>query len=104
PHPNAVKCITEAAKVMQEAAERAGCPKGAILCLTVPTLEGTEALMKSEDTDLILATGGGAMVKAAYSSGTPAIGVGAGNGPAFIDRSADIEEALRRIVDSKTFD
>ena len=67
-------------------------------------MEATQALMKSEHTALILATGGGAMVKSAYSSGTPAIGVGAGNGPAFIDKSADIKKAVKQILDSKTFD
>lgn len=104
PHPSAKKCTMEAVKVVAEAAESAGCPKGAISVITTPTLEATQELMKSDYTSLILATGGWAMVKAAYSSGTPAIGVGAGNGPAFIDKSADVKLAVKRILDSKTFD
>lgn len=104
PHPNAKNCILETVKIIQEAATKAGCPKGAIGCISIPTLEATRELMHSNITKLILATGGYAMVKAAYSSGTPAIGVGAGNGPAFIDKSADIKLAVKRILDSKTFD
>lgn len=69
--------------------------------MTMPTMEGTHELMVNKDTNLILATGGNAMVKAAYSSGTPAIGVGPGNGPAYIERSADIKLAVKRIMDSK---
>lgn len=104
PHPSARECILETVRILKEAAEEAGCPAGAISAISIPTMEATEELMISEDTSLILATGGGAMVKAAYSSGTPAIGVGAGNGPAFIDQSADVEKAVKRILDSKTFD
>lgn len=104
PHPSAKKCTLEAVRIAAEAAEAAGCPKGAISGISVPTIEGTQELMKNKYTSLILATGGGAMVKAAYSSGTPAIGVGAGNGPAFIDKSADIRLAVKRILDSKAFD
>lgn len=104
PHPGAKTCILEAVKVIKDAAVRAGCPEGAIGCITIPTLQATQELMKSDDTKLILATGGYAMVKAAYSSGTPAIGVGAGNGPAFIDKTADVRQAVKRILDSKTFD
>ncbi|MEG0900463.1 MAG: aldehyde dehydrogenase family protein, partial [Oscillospiraceae bacterium] len=104
PHPSAKKCTIEAVKIIAEAAEKAGCPKGAISVISTPTLASTNELMKSEYTSLILATGGGAMVKAAYSSGTPAIGVGAGNGPAYIDKSADIKKAITRIFASKTFD
>ncbi|MGD8189838.1 acetaldehyde dehydrogenase (acetylating) [Brevibacillus ginsengisoli] len=104
PHPNALNCILETVKRISEAAKRAGCPDGAIACLTLPTLQGTNELMKHKDVNLILATGGTPMVKAAYSSGTPAIGVGPGNGPAFIERSADIPLAVKRILDSKTFD
>ncbi|MFX3624388.1 MAG: acetaldehyde dehydrogenase (acetylating) [Ectobacillus sp.] len=104
PHPNALQSIVETTKVIAQAAEKAGCPAGAIACMSVPTLEGTAELMKHKDVSLILATGGGAMVKAAYSSGTPAIGVGPGNAPAFIERSADIPLAVKRILDSKTFD
>ena len=104
PHPSAVKCILETVEVVRRAAEAAGAPKGAIACITTPTLEATPALMKHDHTRLILATGGGAMVKAAYSSGTPAIGVGAGNGPAYIHHTADVRLAVKRILDSKTFD
>lgn len=104
PHPNATKCILETVKVIAEAAERVGCPKGAIGCISTPTIQATNELMKHPDTGIILATGGAAMVKAAYSSGHPALGVGAGNGPGFIDKSADVKLAVKRILDSKTFD
>ncbi|MCY9756964.1 acetaldehyde dehydrogenase (acetylating) [Paenibacillus alvei] len=104
PHPNALKSILETVKVISEAAAEAGCPEGAIGVMTVPTIQGTDQLMKHNDVALILATGGTAMVKAAYSSGTPAIGVGPGNGPAFIEKSANIPLAVKRIMDSKTFD
>lgn len=104
PHPNAKNSIIEAVKILDEAAINAGAPEGIIGCMTIPTMEGTDELMKNNDVSLILATGGSAMVKAAYSSGTPAIGVGPGNGPAFIEKSADITMAVKRIVDSKTFD
>lgn len=104
PHPNAVKCIAAAVEVVAKAAEGAGAPKGAVSCIMNPTLDATNALMKHDDTRMILATGGGAMVKAAYSSGTPAIGVGAGNGPAYIHKTADVPKAVKRILDSKTFD
>lgn len=104
PHPSAKNCILETVKILSKAAEEAGCPKGAISAISMPTMEATKELMTHEKTALILATGGGAMVKAAYSSGTPAIGVGAGNGPAFIDKSADVKQAVTRILDSKAFD
>ena len=104
PHPSAVNCILETVNVVRRAAEAAGAPAGCISCISTPTLEATNALMKHDHTRLILATGGGAMVKAAYSSGTPAIGVGAGNGPAYIHRTADVRLAVKRILDSKTFD
>jgi acetaldehyde dehydrogenase (acetylating) len=104
PHPGARGCIAEAARAMAEAAEGAGCPRGAIACLETLTMQATEELMRHEDVALILATGGAAMVKAAYSSGNPAIGVGPGNGPAYIERTADIPLAVKRILDSKTFD
>lgn len=104
PHPSAKDCILETVKILAEAVEAAGCPKGAISAISIPTMEATQELMKHRHTALILATGGGAMVKSAYSSGTPAIGVGAGNGPAFIDRSGDVKTAVKRILDSKTFD
>jgi acetaldehyde dehydrogenase (acetylating) len=104
PHPTAVKCISETVRILNEAALRAGAPEGLLGCLTIPTMGGTDALMKHKDVSLILATGGEPMVRAAYSSGTPAIGVGPGNGPAFIERSADIPKAVRQILESKTFD
>ena len=104
PHPHAVRCTLHAARLMAEAAEAAGCPKGAISCLTMPSLDAVQELLHAPQVRLILATGGGAMVRAAYSSGKPAIGVGAGNGPAYIHKSADIAKAVRRILDSKTFD
>lgn len=104
PHPGAVKCILETVRILNEAAIKAGCPEGAISAVRTPTLQATKELMQHPYTSLILATGGAAMVKSAYSSGTPAIGVGAGNGPAFIDRTADIPIAIKRIIDSKTFD
>ncbi|CAM3793821.1 acetaldehyde dehydrogenase (acetylating) [Mesobacillus zeae] len=104
PHPGALKSILETVKIITDAAEKAGCPEGAIGCMTTPSVAGTSELMKNNDVALILATGGSAMVKAAYSSGTPAIGVGPGNSPAFIERTADVKKAVKRILDSKTFD
>ncbi|MGL6064110.1 MAG: acetaldehyde dehydrogenase (acetylating) [Fusobacteriaceae bacterium] len=104
PHPSAKNCIIETVEIMKAAAYRAGAPEGLIGVLTIPSMEGTSALMKHKDIGSILATGGEAMVRAAYSSGRPAIGVGPGNGPAFIERTADIEKAVKRIFDSKTFD
>ncbi len=104
PHPAAKSCTLKATQVMAEAGEKAGLPVGAVACLTQPTMEATNALMRHHDIALILATGGGGMVKAAYSSGNPAIGVGPGNGPAYIERTADIALAVRRIIESKTFD
>ena len=104
PHPGAANCIRETVNVIRRAAEEAGAPAGAISCIATPTIEATNALMRHDTTRLILATGGAAMVKAAYSSGTPAIGVGAGNGPAYIHHTANVEQAVRRILDSKTFD
>ncbi|WP_019154184.1 acetaldehyde dehydrogenase (acetylating) [Robertmurraya massiliosenegalensis] len=104
PHPSARNCILETVKILSKAAVQAGAPDGLIGCIKTPTLQATNELMKHKDIALILATGGEAMVKAAYSSGTPAIGVGPGNGPAFIERSANIPLAVKRILDSKTFD
>ncbi|WP_339192801.1 aldehyde dehydrogenase family protein [Aeribacillus sp. FSL W8-0870] len=104
PHPAAAKCTTEAARIMQEAAERAGAPKGLILCNTQPTLAATNELMKHKLTDVILATGGPGLVRAAYSSGKPAYGVGPGNVPVYIHESANIEKAVELIIESKTFD
>ena len=104
PHPKATQCTLLASKIVAEAAETAGAPKGAVGCLSLVTLEGTRELMEGKETRLILATGGPGMVRAAYSSGKPAIGVGAGNGPAYIHRSADVAKALDCILRSKTFD
>lgn len=104
PHPNAKNCIIETVRIMQDAAYKVGAPEGLIGVIEIPTLQGTQALMKHKDTAVILATGGEAMVRAAYSSGNPAIGVGPGNGPAFIEKSANIKLAIKRILDSKTFD
>lgn len=104
PHPNAKNCIIETANLLKEIAEKAGIPEGLIGVVKTITMDAAEELMKHEDTALILATGGEAMVKAAYSSGNPAIGVGPGNGPAFIEKSANIKLAVKRILDSKTFD
>ena len=104
PHPKATQCTLLAAKIVAEAAEKAGAPKGTVGCLSLVSLEGTRELMEGKETRLILATGGPGMVRAAYSSGKPAIGVGAGNGPAYIHRSADVRHALQCILRSKTFD
>ncbi|MDF2682544.1 MAG: hypothetical protein K0R47_3734 [Brevibacillus sp.] len=104
PHPQAAKCTKEAAALMQAAAERAGAPAGLISCITEPTLEATQELMRHSKTDVILATGGTAMVKAAYGSGKPAYGVGPGNVPVYIHASADIARAIRQTIQSKTFD
>ena len=104
PHPKAIVCTRKAAEIVADAAEKAGAPRGSVACLSIPSLEGCKELMSVPQVRLILATGGPAMVKAAYSSGKPAIGVGAGNGPAYIHHSADVGKALRRIMKSKTFD
>ena len=104
PHPKALECTLRAARIVAAAAEKAGAPAGSVGCLTVPSLDGCKELMTAPQTRLILATGGPAMVKAAYSSGKPAIGVGAGNGPAYIHHTADIGHALGCILQSKTFD
>ena len=104
PHPKAIVCTRKAAEIVTEAAEKAGAPRGSVACLSIPSLEGCRELMAAPQVRLILATGGPAMVKAAYSSGKPAIGVGAGNGPAYIHHSGDVAKALRRIAKSKTFD
>ena len=104
PHPKAVSCTLRAARIIAEAAEKAGAPRGAVSCLSFASMAGCQELMGAKEVKLILATGGPGMVKAAYSSGKPAIGVGAGNGPAYIHRTADIQKALECIVKSKTFD
>ena len=104
PHPKALACTLRATRIVAEAAEKAGAPKGCVSCLTVPSLDGCRELMGADPVRLILATGGPAMVKAAYSSGKPAIGVGAGNGPAYLHPSCDLKDALEKILKSKTFD
>ena len=104
PHPKALECTLRAAKIVAAAAEKAGAPAGSVNCLTIPSLDGCKELMTAKPTRLILATGGPAMVKAAYSSGKPAIGVGAGTGPVYIHHSADMEQALACVLRSKTFD
>lgn len=104
PHPKALECTRAAVRVVAQAAESAGAPAGSIRCLSIPSLEGCRELMGAKEVRLILATGGPAMVKAAYSSGKPAIGVGAGNGPAYIHKTADPEKAIKDIIRSKTFD
>src|SRR4051794_10516465 len=104
PHPAAVKCITRVAEVMEEAARRAGAPAGCINWMTTVTLEGTQELMKQRDVAVILATGGMGLVRAAYSAGKPAYGVGPGNAPAFIERSANVKKAVHDIITGKTFD
>lgn len=104
PHPTAAKCTAETARILQEAAERAGAPKGTITCITQPTMASAKELMTHSLTNVILATGGGAMVKAAYSSGKPAYGVGPGNVPVYIHASASVSKAVRDIIRSKTFD
>ena len=102
PHPRAKKCTIAAAKVVLEAAVKAGAPEGIVGWIDIPNLELTNTLMA--EADIILATGGPGMVKAAYSSGTPALGVGAGNTPAIIDDTADVVLAVNSIIHSKTFD
>ncbi len=104
PHPKALSCTRRAAEIVAKAAQQAGAPAGAVSCLSIPSLDGCQELMRANETRLILATGGPAMVRAAYSSGKPAIGVGAGNGPAYIHKTADVKQALLKILKSKTFD
>lgn len=104
PHPGAKKSILETVRILQSAATEAGAPEGIIGSLSVLSGKGTSELMSHPDVALILATGGEAMVRAAYSSGNPAIGVGPGNSPVFIERTADIPQAVTDIIVSKTFD
>lgn len=104
PHPKAAKCSCAAARILARAAEAAGAPEGTIACLTKNKMAGTQEMMSAPEVKLLLATGGPGMVRAAYSSGKPAIGVGAGNGPAFIHSSADVPKAVADIIRSKTFD
>ncbi len=104
PHPRGVGCIGETARICAEAARAAGAPDDLILCMSQTTLEGTNEAMRARETALILATGGPGLVRSAYSAGKPAYGVGPGNAPAFIERTADIQHAVRAIVGSQTFD
>ena len=104
PHPRAVQCTLEATQIVAKAAESAGAPAGLIACMSVPTIEGTSELMRHKLTSVILATGSNPMVKAAYSSGKPAYGVGSGNVPAFIERTANVRKAVADIVSGKMFD
>jgi len=104
PHPKAARCTREAMHVVRDAAERAGAPRGLMACLSLPTAEGTQELMRHRLTSVILATGSHAMVRAAYSAGKPAYGVGSGNVPSFIERTADVPKAVADIISGKQFD
>lgn len=104
PHPSAAKCINESVRVVREAAVKEGLPAAAISCMSTATIEGTDALMKHKRTAVILATGGIGLVRAAYSSGKPAFGVGPGNVPVFIEKSADVAKAVQDILTSTCFD
>jgi len=104
PHPSAARCITRVAEIMSEAAAAAGAPAGSIGWMKTVTLEGTQELMRHRDVAVILATGGMGLVRAAYSAGKPAYGVGPGNAPCYIERSADLAGAARDIILGKTFD
>jgi acetaldehyde dehydrogenase (acetylating) len=104
PHPAAAGCCYETVRIMAQAAEENGAPQGLIRCMKTISLEGTQALMRHKYVALILATGGTPMVRAAHSTGKPAIGVGPGNVPVYIDRSADLQKAARYVVASKAFD
>lgn len=104
PHPSARRCIAETARILSEAALQAGAPDGIIGCLSNPTQESTQALMSHRRTAVILATGGHGLVKAAYSSGRPAFGVGPGNVPAYVERTARVAKAVRDVINGKTFD
>src|SRR5262249_41546731 len=104
PHPAATRCVIETANVMRNAGIKTGLPREAIACLELTTIEGTEALMKHKLTAVILATGGLGLVRAAYSSGKPAFGVGPGNVPAFIEKSANVPKAVADILAGTCFD
>ena len=104
PHPAAVRCITRTVEIMANAAAQAGAPPGSIGWMKTVTLEGTQELMKHRDVAVILATGGLGLVRAAYSAGKPAYGVGPGNAPAYIERTADLRKAVGDIITGKTFD
>ena len=104
PHPSAARCITRAVEIMAEAAAKAGAPPGSIGWMTTVTLEGTQELMKQREVAVILATGGMGLVRAAYSAGKPAYGVGPGNAPCYIERTADLKKAASDILLGKSFD
>jgi acetaldehyde dehydrogenase (acetylating) len=104
PHPNAKRCTCETAAILYNAALEAGAPEDIIQCINTPTLEATNALMRHDRTGVILSTGGHGIVKAAYSSGKPAFGVGPGNVPVMLERTADVADAIGKIVDGKSFD
>ncbi|MGH9480164.1 MAG: aldehyde dehydrogenase family protein, partial [Terriglobales bacterium] len=104
PHPAAIRCICETVSLLRQAALQAGAPEGLIGCFSRPSLAGTQELMRHRRTGVILATGGMSIVRAAYSSGKPAYGVGPGNVPAFVDRSADVAQAVGHILAGKSFD
>lgn len=104
PHPSAARCIAESARVMREAGVKHGLPADAVICLSNSTIEGTEALMQHKKTAVILATGGIGLVRAAYSSGKPAFGVGPGNVPVFVERTANAEKAVSDILTGTCFD
>ncbi|HYM09770.1 MAG TPA: aldehyde dehydrogenase family protein [Bryobacterales bacterium] len=104
PHPRAVRCTCEAAAVLYQAALEAGAPEDVVQCLENPTLEATNEIMRHRRTGVILSTGGQGIVRAAYSSGKPAIGVGPGNVPVLLERSADVKRAVRLVVEGKSFD
>ena len=104
PHPRAHRCTCETVAVLAQAATEAGAPEGLVQCVDTATMEGTQALMRHERTSVILATGGSGIVRAAYSSGKPAFGVGPGNVPVLIDTSADVEDAVTKVVAGKSFD
>jgi acetaldehyde dehydrogenase (acetylating) len=104
PHPSAKDCTYKAAMLMRDAAVSAGAPEGIIGCVSMPSMSATNELMARDEIKMIIATGGPGMVKASYSAGKPALGVGAGNTPAYIERSADVAKAVKNIIASKTFD
>ncbi|MBI3932982.1 MAG: acetaldehyde dehydrogenase (acetylating) [Acidobacteria bacterium] len=104
PHPSAQRCILETVKAMHGPAVAAGLPPDALSCMTEVTLEGTQELMRGRATGVILATGGIGLVRAAYSSGKPAFGVGPGNVPAYVEKTADVPKAVKDVIDGKTFD
>lgn len=104
PHPGAKRCSIEAAEIIRKAAVEAGAPEHIIGCVNNPSLAATNELMHAKDIAIIIATGGPGMVKSAYSSGKPAIGVGAGNSPAYIERTANVKKSIADIIASKTFD